>query len=126
MYGEYFDIPQPDELLFISSFSGGEVFRSGCCFRRGQGRIFYFSPGHELYPIYYQPEIQRILANAARWVRPVHPIRTERFTITMSPTVGFIKLGTERDGKEELEGADRRARVQWAGPGAKTHVIAKK
>jgi trehalose utilization protein len=67
MYGEYFDIPQPDELIFISSFSGGEVFRSGCCFRRGAGRIFYFSPGHEAYPIYHQSEIQRVLANGVMW-----------------------------------------------------------
>jgi trehalose utilization protein len=67
MYSEYFDIPQPDEMIFISSFSGGEVFRSGCCFTRGLGRIFYFSPGHETYPVYHQPEIQRVLANAVRW-----------------------------------------------------------
>ena len=91
MYGEYFDIPQPDDLLFISSFSGGEVFRSGCCFRRGLGRIFYFSPGHELYPIYHQPEIQQILANAVRWAYPTQPIRTERYEITMSPTGWFEK-----------------------------------
>lgn len=70
MYGEYFDIPQPDELIFISSFSGGEVFRSGCCFNRGRGRIFYFSPGHETYPIYHQPEIRQVLANAVLWVYP--------------------------------------------------------
>jgi trehalose utilization protein len=69
MYGEYFDIPQPDEQVFISSYSGGEVFRSGCCFRRGLGRIFYFSPGHETYPVYEQPEIQRVLANAVQWAR---------------------------------------------------------
>lgn len=67
MYGEHFDIPAPDELVFISSFTGGEVFRSGCCFVRGRGRIFYFSPGHEEYPVYHQPEIQQILANAVRW-----------------------------------------------------------
>jgi trehalose utilization protein len=67
MYSEYFDIPQPDELVFISSFAGGEVFRSGCCFRRGWGRIFYFSPGHETNPVYYQPEVQRVVANAIRW-----------------------------------------------------------
>ena len=57
MYGEYFDIPPPDELVFVSSFTGGEVFRSGCCFRRGKGRVFYFSPGHETYPIYHDPVI---------------------------------------------------------------------
>jgi trehalose utilization protein len=67
MYGEYFDIPQPDELVFISSFTGGEVFRSGCAFYRGQGRIFYFSPGHETHPVYYQPEVRQVLGNAVRW-----------------------------------------------------------
>ncbi len=45
MYGETFDIPAPDELIFISSFTGGEVFRCGCTFRRGHGKIFFFSPG---------------------------------------------------------------------------------
>jgi trehalose utilization protein len=67
MYGEYFDIPQPDELVFLSSYSGGEVFRSGCCFTRGAGRIFYFSPGHETYPIYANPHVRRVIANAVRW-----------------------------------------------------------
>jgi trehalose utilization protein len=70
MYGEPFDIPAPDELVFISSFGGGEVFRSGCCFRRGRGRIFYFSPGHEEQPVYHQPEIQLIIANAVEWACP--------------------------------------------------------
>ncbi len=69
MYGEYFDVPPPDELVFISSFAGGEVFRSGCCWTRGQGRIFYFSPGHETFPVYHQPEIRRVLANGVRWAR---------------------------------------------------------
>lgn len=67
MYGEYFDIPVPDDLVFISNFEGGEVFRSGCCFYRGKGRIFYFSPGHETYPIFYDPQIRKVLANAVRW-----------------------------------------------------------
>jgi trehalose utilization protein len=67
MYGEYFDIPPPEELVFVSSFAGGEVFRSGCCWTRGQGRVFYFSPGHETFPVYHQPEIKRVLANGVRW-----------------------------------------------------------
>ena len=58
MYGERFDIPAPDELVFVSWFQGGEVFRSGCCFHRGKGKIFYFRPGHETFPIYYQPEVK--------------------------------------------------------------------
>ena len=67
MYGEFFDIPPPDELVFISSFEGGEVFRSGCCFNRGAGRIAYFSPGDQEFPVYHQPEIQRVIANCVRW-----------------------------------------------------------
>ena len=70
MYGEPFGIPTPDEQVFISWFQGGEVFRSGCSWMRGSGRIFYFSPGHELYPIYHHPQIQRVLVNAVRWARP--------------------------------------------------------
>lgn len=68
-YGEFFDIPDPDELIFISWFEGGEVFRSGATWHRGQGRIFYFRPGHETYPIYTQEEVQRVLINAVRWAR---------------------------------------------------------
>ena len=70
MYGEHFDIPSPDELVFVSSFAGGEVFRSGCCFRRGAGRIFYFSPGDQDYPVYHEPSVQRVVANAVRWAAP--------------------------------------------------------
>ncbi|WP_090482379.1 ThuA domain-containing protein [Nakamurella panacisegetis] len=67
MYGELFDIPEPDDLIFISSFAGGEVFRSGVTFHRGRGRIFYFSPGDQEYPVYQQPEIRRVLANGVEW-----------------------------------------------------------
>lgn len=70
MYGEPFDIPAPDELVFVSWFQGGEVFRSGACFNRGQGKVFYFRPGHETFPIYYQREVQQVLKNAARWAAP--------------------------------------------------------
>jgi trehalose utilization protein len=67
MYGEFFDIPTPDDLIFVSSFAGGEVFRSGVTFTRGRGRIFYFSPGDQEYPVYQQPEIRKVLANGVRW-----------------------------------------------------------
>lgn len=79
-YGEPFDVPQPDELVFISSFSGGEVFRSGCCYSRGAGRIFYFSPGDQDYPVYWQAEVRQVIANAVRWAaraqapRPTGPL----------------------------------------------------
>jgi len=73
MYGEPFAIPTPDELVFISWFQGGEVFRSGCCFRRGNGRIFYFRPGHETYPTYHHPQVQLVIRNAVHWARPDGP-----------------------------------------------------
>ena len=71
MYGEFFDIPQPDNQIFISWYQGGEVFRSGCCFYRGRGKIFYFAPGHESFPIYYQQEVRHVIGNAVRWAAPV-------------------------------------------------------
>jgi trehalose utilization protein len=67
MYGEHFDVPAPDRLVLVSWFQGGEVFRSGCCYQRGRGRIFYFRPGHETHPTYHQPLVRRVIANAARW-----------------------------------------------------------
>lgn len=70
MYGEPFGIPTPDELIFISWFTGGEVFRSGATWYRGNGRIFYFRPGHETYPTYHQKEVQQVITNAVRWAKP--------------------------------------------------------
>lgn len=67
MYGEFFDIPEPEETVMVSSFSGGEVFRSLCTWRRGSGRIVYFRPGHETYPTYYNPIVLKTIENAIRW-----------------------------------------------------------
>ena len=69
MYGEPFGIPEPDQLIFISWFTGGEVFRSGATWQRGNGRIFYFRPGHETYPTYHHPQVQLVITNAVRWAR---------------------------------------------------------
>lgn len=70
MYGEQFGIPTPDELLMVSWFEGGEVFRSGCTWRRGKGKVFYFRPGHETYPIYFDTNVRKVLANAVGWAKP--------------------------------------------------------
>jgi trehalose utilization protein len=82
MYGEVFGIPDPDELVFLSWFKGGEVFRSGCCFTRGLGRIFYFRPGHETFPTYRDAHVCRAIANGCRWVAPLvaagEPLRNVR------------------------------------------------
>lgn len=87
MYGEYFDIPKPDDVVFTGWFAGGEVFRSGCTFQRGLGRIFYFQPGHEEYPIYHMPEIQRIITNAVYWCsevkRQIRPLDCTAVKVTL-------------------------------------------
>ena len=57
-------------LSLLSWFEGGEVFRSGCTYQRGNGKVFYFRPGHETYPTYHNQEIQKVLVNAAKWVSP--------------------------------------------------------
>jgi trehalose utilization protein len=75
MYGEFFDIPTPDELIFISSFSGGEVFRSGCTWRRGHGKIFFFSPGDQDYPVYFHKDVRRVIANGVEWATTDRPKR---------------------------------------------------
>ncbi len=71
MYGEFFDIPAPDTLVFVSWFEGGEVFRSGCCYHRGQGKVFYFRPGDQDYPTYHQPEVLHVITNAVHWAASV-------------------------------------------------------
>jgi trehalose utilization protein len=77
MYGEHFDIPEPDGLIFISWFEGGEVFRSGCTYHRGNGKIFYFRPGHEAYPTFYNSHVLRAISNGVKWAaqeRAVKPV----------------------------------------------------
>ena len=71
-YGEPFVIPTPDKLLFIANFSGGEVFRAGCLYERGNGKIFYFQPGHETFPTYYDENVQTVIKNAVRFVAPYY------------------------------------------------------
>ena len=71
MYGEQFGIPAPDELVFISWFQGGEVFRSGCCWHRGKGKVFYFRVGHEAFANYAIPDVQKVITNAVKWAAPI-------------------------------------------------------
>lgn len=85
MYGEPFGIPAPEETVFISWFEGGEVFRSGCCWTRGAGRIFYFRPGHETYPTYHLPVIHQVIANAVRWAAPLGRWETPRGCPNIGP-----------------------------------------
>ncbi len=71
MYGEPFDIAKPDDVIFIGWFKGGEVFRSGCTWTRGNGKVFYFQPGHETNPIFHNENVQKIIRNAVRWACPI-------------------------------------------------------
>ena len=94
-YGERFEIPTPDELVFVSWFSGGEVFRSGCCFKRGSGKIFYFRPGHEAYPTFYREDIRQIIANAVDWAKPSNGPRPTLGQFT--PPLENIKISDHSD-----------------------------
>lgn len=85
MYGERFDVPHPEKVIFISWFEGGEVFRSGCCWQRGHGRVFYFRPGHETYPIFHNPTIIKVIANACRWARQRVSLSTDCAHIKNAP-----------------------------------------
>jgi trehalose utilization protein len=70
MYGEFFDIPEPECTFLISSFSGGEVFRSGCTWTRGAGKVVYFRPGHETFPTYHDPNVLKVIENCIRYAAP--------------------------------------------------------
>jgi trehalose utilization protein len=108
MYGERFEIPAPDETIFLSWFEGGEVFRSGCCWTRGHGRIFYFRPGHETYPTYYQKEIQQVITNAVHWAVPRVNIADAcpNVPVSLNPItkkdVHFAKAGVVQHGGKNL------------------------
>jgi len=84
MYGEPFDVPEPHSLVFVSWFEGGEVFRSGCCYFKGHGKVFYFRPGEQIYPTYYQPEVLKVIANACLWASPSNGI-SQRATNRLNP-----------------------------------------
>ena len=71
-YAEPFGIPTPEEIVFMTWFTGGELFRSGCTWQRGNGKVFYLQPGHETFPIYYDKNIQTVITNAVRWAAPVY------------------------------------------------------
>lgn len=73
-YGEPFAVPEPDELVFIGTYDGGEVFRSGCCYRKENGRVFYFQPGHESYRTYHHPDVIRVIKNAIHWANPIYRV----------------------------------------------------
>ena len=92
MYGERFDVPAPESTVFISWFAGGNVFRSGCCFTRGKGRIFYFRPGHETHPTYHKKEIIQVIANACKWAAPriiADARNCANSTVPVNPIAGY-------------------------------------
>ncbi len=100
MYGEPFGIPVPEELVFISWFTGGEVFRSGATWRRGHGKVFYFRPGHETYPTYHQLEVRLVIRNAVRWARPVVTIPD---TCPNSPPLEPLPPDEEADSRSTVD-----------------------
>lgn len=97
MYGEPFRIPMPDEQVFLSWFEGGEVFRSGCTWRRGFGRIFYFSPGHETYPVFRNEHVRQVLRNAVKWAAPSEIVADSCPMITLARTPERSRLKIDRD-----------------------------
>lgn len=99
MYGEFFDIPAPDELIFLSTFSGGEVFRSGCTWRRGFGKIFFFSPGDQDYPVYHHRDVRRVIANGVSWAQTLRPERAVP-TLLRYETEDFYNGGGYRGAME--------------------------
>ena len=106
MYGEIVDIPAPDELIFISSFTGGEVFRTGCTFRRGHGKIFFFSPGDQDYPVYYHTDVRRVIANGVAWAHCDRPPALPTL-LRYETNDFFTRPRLHRPDRDRRGGADR-------------------
>ncbi|WP_439141304.1 ThuA domain-containing protein [Pseudooctadecabacter sp.] len=106
MYGEPFGVPQPLETVFLSWFEGGEAFRSGLTYRRGAGNVFYFRPGHETYPTYHQPVIQRVLANAVRWAHNPMPRLNDVHGAPNVPIENALEPLTQKGGRLHKDGED--------------------
>jgi trehalose utilization protein len=68
MYDEPFHVPEPDQVLFEERWDDGAWFRSGMVWELGHGKVFYYRPGHETYPVYKEAIPLKILVNAARWM----------------------------------------------------------
>ncbi|MBI1853499.1 MAG: ThuA domain-containing protein, partial [Planctomycetes bacterium] len=99
MYAEPFQIPEPETVVFRSRFEGGETFRSGCAFRVGDGRVFYFRPGHETYPTYFDPNVQRVIANAIEWTAP-KPATPAARALSLPPLPIVASFVARNAGKE--------------------------
>jgi trehalose utilization protein len=65
---EPFHVPTADEVVFEERWEPGEWFRSGCVWTLGKGKVFYFRPGHETYPVYKQPVALKVVENAVRYL----------------------------------------------------------
>ena len=72
MYGEPFQVAPDAQPIFISWFEGGNVFRSGLTLQRGNGRLFYFRPGHETFPTFYDANVRKVIQNAVYWCNPTY------------------------------------------------------
>lgn len=106
MYGEPFDIPDDGKVVLMSWFEGGNVFRSGVTFERGLGKIFYFSPGHETFPVYHDPNVLKVIGNAIRWAAPP-VILPDRVTPQPEPLEKIVT-------PNPLESLDTRSLHVWA------------
>lgn len=104
MYGETFIIPKPDELVFVSWFEGGEVFRSGVTYTRGRGKIFYFRPGHETFPTFHNKDIQQVITNAVRWAAPA--VQPPQITLGQIKDPIMPIVGMAENKLSELYGED--------------------
>lgn len=106
MYGEPFGVPEPLETVFVSWFQGGEVFRSGLTYKRGAGSVFYFRPGHETYPTYFDANIRRVLVNAVRWAHNPSPRVAEPTAAPNVPLATALEPLEERGTRIHADGEE--------------------
>lgn len=68
MFSEPFAVPEPETVVFVSSWQKGETLRSGLTWTIGKGRVAYLRTGPDNYPVLFHPSIRQAIANSVRWV----------------------------------------------------------
>jgi trehalose utilization protein len=73
-YSDPYAVPKPKAVVFegVATLKNGgtDPSQQGLTWEIGKGKVFYFQAGHETNPVFFDPNIRKIIANAVQWAAP--------------------------------------------------------